>query len=498
MIKRILYNDNLISLGSAVHYDGEPVWSDGRVAYGWEFPPAAPAVAVGNVSGFWVGEEQSFGYRLCQKNLSLTKKKAGFSAFYEAVAFPCYATVEGPAAPYLNNYIFNTLSKQGYKFDGCVLWLNKDGDAIVYNDEHVFFYSFSNYCKADSHGLPLRLCEPRVYDNDGNVVDQDGFGASYTMSSDGEDVYVYSHLDTMSEDFSSPFAEIHNGIVTCDSYTGQGSITTNKSVWLVDPQMSDVDISSLDAGDTILRGIFAVDVYDNNGVGVIGQYMSSNEARTYFTFPKKNEIRLSALTQKKDSHDLVMMSGDVTLYNLSSVLWSGVAIVAGDILSGQYVYDLSYNQIAECVNGTLDYNGQQYNGSVTITSARPVREQTFHKITPSGVSEESFPSSYDIGGGGSLSLPSMTLSYYTEDSGGHRTQHVETGDPLGLLSSPPYFVYPWGVHGCLKDGDFYVITQQGEKIYKFPHSGASGNASYSGIGNVFSLEWLNKPWLWFL
>lgn len=37
MIKKVPYNSNLISIGNSPHYDGQLVYSDGRVAYGWQY-----------------------------------------------------------------------------------------------------------------------------------------------------------------------------------------------------------------------------------------------------------------------------------------------------------------------------------------------------------------------------------------------------------------------------------------------------------------------------
>lgn len=37
MIKKVPYNSNLISIGNAPHYEGQYVYSDGRVAYGWQY-----------------------------------------------------------------------------------------------------------------------------------------------------------------------------------------------------------------------------------------------------------------------------------------------------------------------------------------------------------------------------------------------------------------------------------------------------------------------------
>lgn len=37
MIKKIPFNSNLISIGNSPHYDGQLVYSDGRVVYGWQY-----------------------------------------------------------------------------------------------------------------------------------------------------------------------------------------------------------------------------------------------------------------------------------------------------------------------------------------------------------------------------------------------------------------------------------------------------------------------------
>lgn len=79
MLKKVPYNSGLISIGNAAVYDGKPVYTDGRVAYGWHFTPQQKASEMNDYKGLWVGEygnsdTGTFGegaYKLVQRGIEL-------------------------------------------------------------------------------------------------------------------------------------------------------------------------------------------------------------------------------------------------------------------------------------------------------------------------------------------------------------------------------------------------------------------------------------------
>lgn len=79
MLKKVPYNSGLISIGNAAVYDGKPVYTDGRVAYGWHYTPQQKASEMNDYKGLWVGEYGNFdtgthgtdAYKLVQRGIEL-------------------------------------------------------------------------------------------------------------------------------------------------------------------------------------------------------------------------------------------------------------------------------------------------------------------------------------------------------------------------------------------------------------------------------------------
>ena len=57
MLRRIPYSSNLISVGNTYHPENSPVWSDGKIAYGWNYTGGTNVFKGDGISGFWVGVE---------------------------------------------------------------------------------------------------------------------------------------------------------------------------------------------------------------------------------------------------------------------------------------------------------------------------------------------------------------------------------------------------------------------------------------------------------
>lgn len=140
MLKKIPYSDSLISIGNANHYNGEPVYSDGRVAYGWVYnggynPPVIPKKAGG---GYWVGEEDiSFGYKLANKNLLLSDYT--YSGLHgDLQAYPCWVEEDNYTLPYQGRF---HKAQGGYHYTGVLISMDGTGKALVYDNYALMFYN---------------------------------------------------------------------------------------------------------------------------------------------------------------------------------------------------------------------------------------------------------------------------------------------------------------------------------------------------------------------
>ncbi len=97
MLKRVPYNSRLISIGNVNHYEGQPVYSDGRVAYGWQYASQGTAFPISRKAvGLWVNAEtwDSGGnniYILMDEGLHFDKVPVrGLDPIYNTYAYYCY------------------------------------------------------------------------------------------------------------------------------------------------------------------------------------------------------------------------------------------------------------------------------------------------------------------------------------------------------------------------------------------------------------------------
>lgn len=142
MLKRVPYNSNLISIGNAPTYDGKPVYSDGRVAYGWNYSPQVQNPPAANYSGLWIGKYNTVnerGYELVRRGLDTGRPMIGQNvAAYEY------------SLPWLRQY-FNGLTVQnidgqrGYdigQYEDIVAFGN-DGRLLTFNglDKKLYQYT---------------------------------------------------------------------------------------------------------------------------------------------------------------------------------------------------------------------------------------------------------------------------------------------------------------------------------------------------------------------
>lgn len=146
MIKRIPYSNNLINIGNACHTAGNPVWSDGRVAYGWNYVPEAKRRVPVNYGGLWVGQEVNNTYRLAH-GLVLGNQIVGrFPANVDrGYCYPWIAYGDGLSdvtAGYDGGTMTNgTIS---YNFEGSVVAMDAQGGLLTYKNFELIAYSLDN------------------------------------------------------------------------------------------------------------------------------------------------------------------------------------------------------------------------------------------------------------------------------------------------------------------------------------------------------------------
>lgn len=172
MIKKVPYNSNLISIGNSPHYDGQLVYSDGRVAYGWQYNVQQPTVGINRATaGLWVHAEHSVDYGnsfycLMDKNLNFENVPIrGLPAPYENVYnYYCYPWAictwndlsEDP--PQQGEMIYD--STNHYHFIGYLIKA-EPGKVLTYYDEYDdMLGQYTHYW----------LCS---YDEDGSVIKTD-------------------------------------------------------------------------------------------------------------------------------------------------------------------------------------------------------------------------------------------------------------------------------------------------------------------------------------
>lgn len=142
MIKRVPYSSDLIPVGNAQFYEGQTVYSDGRVAYGWLFPPERPAQATApSVEGLWVYSIRGNTlYRLINHELTFGRWIKGPNFYkYDGYCLPCRFT-------YLLERVVYT-EDSSYQYTGSIFYIDGSGAAMTYDGSNV-----------------------RMYDSDGTVV----------------------------------------------------------------------------------------------------------------------------------------------------------------------------------------------------------------------------------------------------------------------------------------------------------------------------------------
>ena len=200
MIKKTLFNNNLIPIGNANFYNGKPVYSDGKVAYGWnyvgQFPTFARKPAGG---GFWVGEESfvtdSYEYRLAGKNLLLEQSVKSFK-HGSFQCYPCYATDK--LATVQQGSLFK--KSGGFSYYGTILAMSENGKLLTYDSWNLRFYNENGkYSRLDlsplRYGLGIQCIDG--FKNSGTVehviAENDSYRKAFQLATvDG--AYIFALL----------------------------------------------------------------------------------------------------------------------------------------------------------------------------------------------------------------------------------------------------------------------------------------------------------------
>lgn len=134
MIKKVPYSDNLIQIGNAPVYPGKPVYSDGRVAYGWVYNSSVGQANAIEKGGLWTNTELSTGYynyRMLNTDGTWGSKYVGNPDIYnKAYAYPWMAEVGN------KDYtgLINKSRTQSYTYNGHIVTMDGQGNLLSYYD----------------------------------------------------------------------------------------------------------------------------------------------------------------------------------------------------------------------------------------------------------------------------------------------------------------------------------------------------------------------------
>lgn len=248
MIKRVPYNDKLISIGNAPVYAGKPVYTDGRVAYGWTYSPQQTTPSgVSNFSGFWVGEQEVSGdYKLATRNLQLGKKIV--SKYHgETQAYPCYSFVV------INeNFIYTPAGI--YRYNGSIVALSGDGKSLCYDNFRLLFCS-PGTPKKDTNDRVLYVGIVHIY----STTELLGTGYYHSKDDNTDTTYIYDRDMVQIATYS-------NGIVHTEDYEGQGIITIDDAY----PYLDTIEaVVSLEILLSLERNIYRIQVVDGFSITLL-------------------------------------------------------------------------------------------------------------------------------------------------------------------------------------------------------------------------------------
>lgn len=216
MLRKIPFNSNLISIGNSPHYDGQLVYSDGRVAYGWQYNMQQPTIGINRATaGLWVYAERipSTGnsyYVLMDENLNFSDvpirgiDPLNFSYF----CYPWVCNVWYDSTDYNEHGIMILDAEHHYEFIGDIVTMNNNGEVLTIWNDNFQHYWLTQY--ANDGSIVSRTDTKALFNYD--IVDYFSITAGYSPT-------IYSLLDPA----IYACATVNGGYVTAKDpqHTGQ-------------------------------------------------------------------------------------------------------------------------------------------------------------------------------------------------------------------------------------------------------------------------------------
>ena len=356
MLKLIPYTKQLISIGNQRHYEGQLVWSDGKVAYGWNYAPQRQSTPTVDSGGFFVGEDNLNKITLVLRNLSSVTRNSGYHG--DMWAFPCWATLEYEQ---YHECGYVHLPAGCYKYSGAIVSLGSNGNALVYYDYKLHFMSFSSR-KVDTGNRPVNIANVLVSGTGVSYI-----GSYYSKDANGV-MYVYDSDMVL-------LCTYDDGTIHASDYDGDGDISINNDYPIFNANDVVVDLEllrSLSMQVPHLNSIFVIDGFRPNGQSgvdpvIYDLYLDtvSADVRKMFQLASPTECYLTAQTPDRDNDDDVYYSGDYVLH-CDILQADGYSNYIVKKTGGTYVYE---NGILHCFSNGTNLSVYDSQGSLVYYGA---------------------------------------------------------------------------------------------------------------------------------
>lgn len=362
MVKLIPYTKQLISVGNQRHYEGQLVWSDGRVAYGWDYAPQQKKQEVSNApAGFWVGEQGHVTaghnwYKLANKALQLTGYVASVGKM-NLQCYPCYAQVFDTGG-YPPEYGALYTPTGVYTYNGAIVAMSADGSLLTYDDYNLYFYDVPGSQKQDTHQLPLYYCYVRLIYNNQLLF---GGWVYFSIGKNNGEIIQYYIYDLDNTQIAHYY--LYNDVWTLDyngqSYTGDDLLEKHYVKPLLSVNCTQILLQQLHSLDVVFDGIVAVDglrlTIDPTDArsDAITQHIRGDDVRKLFQLAKTNECYLTALTPDKDANGNSLFTGQYYISYTSTLSGTGY-IVEETHYTGDYT--IKYGSTTLTGSGIIGYD----------------------------------------------------------------------------------------------------------------------------------------------
>lgn len=444
MLKLIPYTKQLVSIGNQNHYDGQLVWSDGKVAYGWDYAPQHSTQPVPDSGGLYCGIDSQLIMRLSKRNLMIAEHN-NVKYRGEIWCYPAWATLEYEQY-HECGYIH--LQQGCYKYSGAIVSLGADGTALVYYDYKLHFMQFGSR-KVDSSDRPLNMANIFVY---GDTVSYTG---NYYSKDNQGVMYVYDDSMTLLCTYAD--GHVHSG-----DYDGDGTISINTDFPIFNSNDTIVDLADMRSLSG-LNPIFVVDKFRPNGPSgtepVIYNLLDNTgtaDVRKMFQLSNTHECYITANSPDRDQDGDVYYNGDYTLH-CDVVVASGSSSYITKVGNTVTVYENSrihaYSDGSTLAvydsQGTLVYSGQGWIDTYNLTDTGST--DSGGNIIYSGdyIALKPLSVSTSIGGTGEATINGNDVTVYDD----------VTGDVLAETDGTTVTVYEDGAEIYDSIGDISTTMQ---------------------------------------